>query len=178
MKLRLKNILFFIIVLALTVRALPVWAQEGVWTIGPRTLPPSVDVSDEFRETLLNTPTPDAEAEKSNVPETTEQWEAMIRAADEQTAAATRKMAQALSVKIQHDTVAGVNVYRVTPPEIAPEHKSHLFFHVHGGAYILNGGEAGTYEAVLIASHLKMPVVSIDYRMPPNTRRPLPWRMS
>jgi acetyl esterase/lipase len=172
MKPKLQNIFLVVIALALAVEALPVWGQEGVWTIGPRTLPPSVDVSDEFRETLVNTPTPDVEAAKSNVPETTEQWEAIIRAADEKMAAAARKMAKALSVKVQHDTIAGVNVYRVTPPEIAPEHKSHLFFHVHGGAYILNGGEAGTFEAILIASHLKLPVVSIDYRMPPKHPAP------
>ena len=172
MKLKSQNILFFGIVLALTVGSHPVRAQENVWTIGPRTLPPSVDVSDEFRETLLNTPAPDAETAKSNIPETTEQWEAMIQAADEQTAAAARKMAQKLSVKVQHDTISDVNIYRVTPPEIAPEHLNHLFFHVHGGAYILNGGEAGTFEAVLIASHLKIPVVSIDYRMPPKHPAP------
>ena len=172
MKLKLQNIVCLVITLALTVGVIPVQAQEGVWTIGPRTLPPSVDVSDEFREILLNTPAPDAETAKSNIPETTEQWVAMIRAADEQTAAAARKMAQVLSVKVQHDTIADVNIYRVTPPEIAPEHINHLFFHVHGGAYILNGGEAGTFEAVLIASHLKIPVISIDYRMPPKHPAP------
>jgi len=172
MKLKLQNIVCLVIILAFTVGVIPVQAQEGVWTIGPRTLPPSVDVSDEFRETLLNTPAPDAETAKSNIPETTEQWVAMIRAADEQTAAAARKMAQVLSVKVQHDTIADVNIYRVTPPEIAPEHINHLFFHVHGGAYILNGGEAGTFEAVLIASHLKIPVISIDYRMPPKHPAP------
>jgi acetyl esterase/lipase len=172
MKLKLQNIVCLVIILALTVGVIPVQAQEGVWTIGPRTLPSSVDVSDEFREILLNTPAPDAETAKSNIPETTEQWVAMIRAADEQTAAAARKMAQVLSVKVQHDTIADVNIYRVTPPEIAPEHINHLFFHVHGGAYILNGGEAGTFEAVLIASHLKIPVISIDYRMPPKHPAP------
>ena len=172
MKLKLQNIVCLVITLALTVGVIPVQAQEGVWTIGPRTLPPSVDVSDEFRETLLNTPAPDAETAKSNIPETTEQWVAMIRAADEQTAAAARKMAQVLSVKVQHDTIADVNIYRVTPPEIAPEHINHLFFHVHGGAYILNGGEAGTFEAVLIASNLKIPVISIDYRMQPKHPAP------
>ena len=147
-------------------------AQESSWAIGPRTLPPSVDVSKVFRESLEATPQPDVESAKSQVPETTEQWLTFIRAADEPTAAAARKLAQALSVKVQHDIIAGVNVYRVTPPKIAPEHKNHLFFHVHTGAYILNGGEAGTFEAVLIASHLKMPVVSIDYRMPPKHPAP------
>ena len=147
-------------------------AQGKIWAIGPRTLPPSVDVSDVFRESLEATPQPDVASAKRHVPETTEQWISFIRAADKPTAAAARKLAQALSVKVQHDTIAGVNVYRVTPPEIAPEHKGHLFFHLHGGAFILNGGEAGTFEAVLIASHLKIPVVSIDYRMPPNHPAP------
>ena len=134
--------------------------------------PPPVDMSDEFREILLNTPAPDVKTAKSNIPETTEQWIALIQTMDEQTAAGARQVAKALSVTVQHDTVAGVNIYRVTPPEIASEHKNHLFFHVHGGAYILNGGEAGTFEAVLIASHLKIPVISIDYRMPPKYPAP------
>jgi len=172
MKSNSTRVVGLIIVLTLMAITSNVLAKEGIWTIGPRMLPPSMDVSNEFREILLNTPTPNTEAAKSNIPETTEQWKAMIRAADEQTAAAARKMAQALSVKVQHDTIEGVNIYRVTPPEIAPEHKNHLFFHVHGGAYILNGGEAGTFEAVLIASHLKMPVISIDYRMPPKHPAP------
>jgi len=172
MKLNSTRVLALVIILTLMTITSNVLAKDGAWTIGPRMLPPSVDVSDEFREILLNTPTPNTEAAKSNIPETTEQWEAMISAADEQTAAAARKMAKALSVKVKHDTISGVNIYRVTPPKIAPEHKNHLFFHVHGGAYILNGGEAGTFEAVLIASHLKIPVISIDYRMPPKHPAP------
>ena len=168
----IKKITVNVILLASIAMLQSVQAQESTWTIGPRTLPTSVDVSDVFRESLQATPQPDVESAKKLVPETTEQWMAFIRAADEPTAAAARKLAQALSVKVQHDTIAGVNVYRVTPPEISPEHKNHLFFHVHGGAYILNGGEAGTFEAVLIASQLNMPVVSIDYRMPPSHPAP------
>lgn len=169
-KYRMLTLFVAIALTALTITA--VKAQENVWKIGPRTLPPSLDVSDEFREILLKTPAPDVDAVKSNVPQTTEQWEAMIAAADEQTAAAARQVAKVLSVKVQHDTIDGVNVYRVTPPEIAQEHKNHLFFHLHGGAFVVNGGEAGTFEAVLIASHLKMPVISIDYRMPPKHPAP------
>ena len=96
MKSNSARILALVIALMLMAITSNVLAQEGDWTIGPRTLPPSVDVSDEFREVLIKTPAPDTDMAKSNVPETTEQWEAMIRAADEQTAAATRKMAQAL----------------------------------------------------------------------------------
>ncbi|MHC4714551.1 MAG: hypothetical protein ACYTAN_14995, partial [Planctomycetota bacterium] len=130
---------------------------EDVWEIGPRTLPPSGGVSDVFREYLSKSPAPDVEASKGDVFTTIEEWEAWIRPRDEATAAAARKLAKALSVTVKHDTISGVNVYHVTPPEIDAEHKGHLFVHVHGGAYVVNGGEAGTFEAVLIAGNLKIP---------------------
>lgn len=152
--------------------SLPAVAQEEGWKIGPRILPPSADASDVFRAYLLKSPAPDVEGAKGDVFETAEEWKAWIRPRDEATADVARKLATALTVTIKHDTITGVNVYHVTPPEIDAEHKRHLFVHVHGGAYVLNGGEAGTLEAVLIASHLKIPVLSIDYRMPPSHPAP------
>jgi monoterpene epsilon-lactone hydrolase len=150
----------------------PLAAQEDAWTIGPRSLPPSGGVSEVFREYLAKQPTPDVEAAKGDVFKTAEEWEAWIRPRDEATAAAARKLARALSVTVKHDTIAGVNVYHVTPAKTDAEHKNHLFVHVHGGAYVVNGGEAGTVEAVLAASYLKIPVLSIDYRMPPSHPAP------
>jgi monoterpene epsilon-lactone hydrolase len=173
MKKRRVQILSLVFTIALlTVIMAENKTQEGAWTIGPRTLPPPEDVSDVFRDSLLKAPTPDVEAAKSIVFETTEQWEAWIRKADEKTAAAARQLAKALSVTVKQDIIAKVNIYHVTPPEIASEHKTHLFVHIHGGAYVVNGGEAGTFEAVLIAAHLKIPVISIDYRMPPKHPAP------
>ncbi|GEM_PF-221265 len=161
-----------VIFLMFTIGISSVNAQETAWEIGPRILPVSVDVSDVMRESLLETPTPDAEAAKSLVFNTTEQWEEFIKDRDAPSAANARKLAEVLSVTVEPYTIAGVNVYYVTPPEIAPEHKNQLFVHLHGGAYVFNGGEAGTTEAVLLASRLKMPVISIDYRMPPKFPAP------
>ena len=149
-----------------------VQAMGGEWIIGSRTLPLPVDVSSEFRESLKATQQPDVESSKSHVPETTVQWHSLIQEKDEQTADVARKLAEVLSVNVQKEAIAGVNVYRVTPSTIGREHRDHLFVHLHGGAYVLNGGEAGTFEAVLIASHINIPVVSIDYRMPPNHPAP------
>lgn len=67
-------VLFSVIVLTLTVGVHPVRTQENTWAIGPRTLPPSVDVENEFRAALLNTYTLDTVTAESNIPETTEQW--------------------------------------------------------------------------------------------------------
>ena len=147
-------------------------AQDGTWDIGPRILPASVDVSDVMRESLLNTPTPNVEATKSIVLKTKEEWEAWAKAGDVPAIAVVRALAEALSITVTQDKIGGVNVYRVTPPEIDEDHKNHLFVYIHGGAWVRNGGEAGTVEAVLIAARLKMAVISIDYRMPPKYPAP------
>ncbi len=167
-----KTITISILLFASIVMIDAAWVKAGEWIIGPRSLPPPVDVSSVFRESLEATPQPDVESAIRNVPETTKEWRAFIRLIDLPNAVAARNLAQTLSVNVQQDTIAGVNVYHVTPSVIDQEHKNHLFVHLHGGAYVLNGGEAGIFEAVLIASHLNIPVVSIDYRMPPNHPAP------
>jgi monoterpene epsilon-lactone hydrolase len=147
-------------------------AQKGAWKIGPRTLPVPVDVSDVMRESLLKTPAPDVEAAKKLAPQTRKQWEEWISERDAKTAVGARALAKALSVAVEHRRIGGVNVHRATPAEIDPQHKNNLFVYLHGGAYILNSGEAGTTEAVLIAARVKMPVLSVDYRMPPEHPAP------
>ena len=147
--------LAFIFALALTTVS---EAQEKAWKIGPRTLPVSAAVSDVMRESLLNTPQPDVAAEEKLAPQTKEQWKAWISERDAKATAGARALAKAFSVTVKQQTIDGVNVYRVTPAEIDPKHQDHLFVYVHGGAYVLNGGEAGTAEAVLIAARAKMPV--------------------
>ena len=44
--------------------------------------------------------------------------------------------------------------------------------HVHGGCYVLNPGEAALPEAVLMAGFSHIPVISVDYRMPPTAYFP------
>ena len=103
---------------------------------------------------------------------TDKEWEAWAEEGNVPSAAAARALAEALSVTIEEDKIAGVNVHRVTPSEIDEDHQKHLFVYIHGGAWVRNGGVAGALEAVLIAAHLKMPVISIDYRMPPEHPAP------
>ena len=100
-------------------------------------------------------------------PQTRAQWEAFLNETDARAAKRARTLAKKPSVTVENDKIGGVNVYRVTPAQIDPKHKHHLFVYLHGGAYIAYSGKAGTTEAVLIAARLKMPVLSIDYRMPP-----------
>ncbi len=81
-------------------------------------------------------------------------------------------LAERLQVTIEEEKIAGVTVYRVTPVSINSANKNRLFVHMHGGAYVLNGGRAGLTEAILAAHRANIPVLSIDYRMPPKHPSP------
>ena len=172
MKTRTGRTALSIALMTLLTCSLPLGAQETVWEVGPRQLPASVDVSKVFHESLLETPTPDVSAAKAIVLKTDEEWEAWAKEGDVRQVAAARTLAEGLSVTIQEDKIGGVNVHWVTPSEIADNHQKHLFVYIHGGAWVRNAGVAGTLEAVLIAARLKIPLVSIDYRMPPKHPAP------
>ncbi|HEY1856332.1 alpha/beta hydrolase [Acidocella sp.] len=108
-----------------------------------------------------------------NTPPTTPQgWKQM---ADAEAAAATavvEPMAKRLHVTITQGTIDGVHVYRVTPDVIPARDAHRLLVHVHGGCYVLNPGEAALPEAVLMAGFSHIPVISVDYRMPPTAYFP------
>lgn len=47
-----------------------------------------------------------------------------------------------------------------------------MLIHVHGGCYVLNPGEAGLPEAIMMAGCGHFKVISVDYRMPPEAPFP------
>ena len=72
------------------------------------------------------------------------------------------------AVSVKHGEVGSVKVRHVMPPYVAPEHRNHLFIHLHGGTYVGESGDASIAEAVLIAYRAQIPVLFIDYRLPPK----------
>ena len=52
-------------------------------------------------------------------------------------------LTERLKVKIEKTTIDGVKAFIVTPETIAPENRERVLIHMHGGCYVLNGGEAG-----------------------------------
>ena len=142
--------------------------------IAPKILPPAAGASDELREATAGSQEIIAERLKQleYVPHNEEEWLALIAADDAAKAPEVQAAIDHSAVSVEHDEIEGVNVYHVIPDEIDPKHEDHLFVHVHGGAYVLNGGAACVAEALVIALGIKMRALSIDYRMPP--RRPYP----
>jgi epsilon-lactone hydrolase len=101
-------------------------------------------------------------------PKSAQEWKDWVQ----QRAAFNLKSAASLrdkmGVKVEPTTIAGVKAFIVTPSEIAEANRNRLLIHVHGGGYVLGPGEAGTPEAILMAGHGRIKVISIDYRMPPD----------
>jgi len=146
--------------------------QQAAWRIGPRTLPPPTGGSDELRDAIANLPQPDL-ATMQIEPQSEAEWLALIAKLDAGKAETNQAWAEQLGVSITQEEIEGINVYHVTPAEVDPQHTDHLFVYLHGGAFVLNGGEAGLAESIIIAHRLKMRVLHIDYRMPPKYPTPV-----
>ncbi len=144
-------------------------AQDSDWTIGSRTLPAPAGASDALRAAIANAPQPDvAKHIRISTFTTKEEWVQSIRAANAGNTQLAEALAERWSVTITEDKIAGVTVRTVTPSAIDPANNDRLLVHVHGGAYVLGAGMAGLTEAIVIARRARIPVVSIDYRMPPE----------
>lgn len=59
-------------------------------------------------------------------------------------------------------------LYEITPEVQAPATDDHAILYIHGGAYIVGGGEAAMLAAAQIAGESGIRTYSLDYRMPPD----------
>lgn len=143
-------------------------AQTASWTLDTRTVLPPAGASDAVRQSIEGTPQPNVAASRQLVPPDAAAWKAIIQQRDAQRSDTTATIAEQLGVTIEAAQVEGVAVHRVTPKTVGPRHADHLFLYVHGGAYVFGGGEASVGEAAIIASRVGIPVLSVDYRMPPD----------
>lgn len=69
-------------------------------------------------------------------------------------------------VDIQKDTIAGVPVLLVNPPEIGPDRKDRVLICVHGGGFNVDSGSLT--ESIPLASLTQTKVVSVLYRLAPE----------
>jgi acetyl esterase/lipase len=145
--------------------------QEIEWHLGARVLPPPAGASDVMYNSIANTPQPDLESMQI-FPQNETEWLEFIAKKDAEAAAQIPTLIKQLEVSVKNDEIDGVKVHHVVPKEVDPKHKNHLFIYIHGGAFVLNAGEASLPEAILIATRTKMQVLSIDYRMPPKNPYP------
>ena len=137
------------------------------WNTGGRLVPAPSAASEALRRAIAETPTPNVEVARNNYPAADDEWLAAQAKTDSGWTATALNLAKKLDVAVDLEEIGGVPVRRMVPAKVDPRHKSHLFIHVHGGAYVFGSGDAGTSEAIVIAHEAGIPVLSIDYRMPP-----------
>jgi acetyl esterase/lipase len=105
---------------------------------------------------------------RAAVPTTADGWKKLQKERDATAEKVAVQAAALLGVKVEPAEVGGVKCYRLTPRKVARGKEKFLLVHVHGGAFVFNGGLAATGEAALLADACKMPVLSVDYRRPPD----------
>jgi monoterpene epsilon-lactone hydrolase len=105
-------------------------------------------------------------------PKTIEEWKSVVDSFAAVAVGNVRGMRERLRVSVEKTTLEGVRGFMVMPAALAPENRNRLLIHFHGGCYVLNPGEAGLPEAVLMAAFGGFKVISVDYRMPPEAYFP------
>ncbi len=102
------------------------------------------------------------------VPASAAEWKAVIAQMDQQALAVAPALAQMFPHTSVLRQIAGVAVREITPATLDPAKAGLLLVHLHGGGYVLNGGEASIGEAVLGAHFSGIRAISVDYRMAPD----------
>ncbi len=165
----MKSMHLFTIVLISITSSLTLFAQEESvsWEISNRIIPPPKGASEQLYHSIALTPQPDKDAVLA-IPDNAEQWKVFQQQRDVVAANKAAQLAKALLIKVTEKQMAGVTVRLIESAELDKSFSNTIFIHLHGGAYILNAGEAGIIEAILIAHRVMIPVLSVDYRMPPD----------
>ena len=143
-------------------------AGEVIWNIAERPVPVPEDISIGLRDYITGKVQPDVKAASQFKPETTMEWREKKDSANTLRIGKARELMKVLPVNVTLSQINGVTVRYVVPHEIDERHKNHLFVEIHGGAFLLNGKDASILEAIFIATRLRIPVVSIDYRTLPE----------
>jgi len=132
--------------------------------IPARSLPLPVHVSEAARAMLAQPPTlmPPAYPAAGDH----QAWRAHIAGVDAMLIAAMAPMVAELPVESGADRIAGVPVFRARPLDASQGRQ--IYLDIHGGALVYLGGEGCRMMALATAMRVGMPIVSVDYRMPPE----------
>lgn len=126
--------------------------------------PPPATVSQEIQSLVSGQPFP----YWNEHPKTPQAWKQWVNQLANDTIKKLPALREQMHVSVESTKLAGVPSFIITPQQITADNEYRVILHLHGGGYVLNPGEAGTDEAIMMAGYGKIKVVSIDYRMPPD----------
>jgi len=138
------------------------------WKIPQKILPLPTCASKEIQKVLTEINQPNVEVKRKFTSKTKEEWKEWVEYARVSGEYGVKERAEKYHVTIEKKTIDGVNVYAITPMSLTNNNAKQLFVYLHGGAYIFGGGMSALTEAILIAHRVQIPVLAVDYRMPPD----------
>ena len=132
-----------------------------------RVLPVPRTVSPQLQKSIANAALAPRLAPE-DAPKTADDWRRHAAANNAQTLKMTPMLQARFPFEVELKTIAGVTVREITPASLDPAKAGRVLIHLHGGGYVMNGGEASISEGVLAAHRARTRVLSVDYRMPPD----------
>lgn len=131
--------------------------------LAERTIPTPVGISTTFVEMIEGR----GSIPEIPVPESTEAWLEFQSMFDAPGVELAKSVAERFEVTYEAKPFAGVDTFFVTPKVVSSEYQDKWLVHIHGGAFVLGGGESALREAIWVANGLGAKVISVDYRQPP-----------
>jgi monoterpene epsilon-lactone hydrolase len=102
-----------------------------------------------------------------------EGWRAMAAERDATIVEIVGARASAVPAEVEEVDVAGVRVYVITPRDL-PRDDRRVYLNVHGGAFVLGGGESCRIMGLHAVGLSRVRTWAVDYRMPPDHPYPAP----
>ncbi len=142
------------------------------WLLPPREVPIPDASGEVLRKWIIERGQPNISDRLNRKRANTEQLMAALSAGTQQRATTAERLIRELPIKVEQEMLAGVPVYWTKPQKAAKDLADKIYINIHGGAHVQNWGIASTVEGNLMAARINIPVVSIDYRMPPKHQYP------
>lgn len=101
-------------------------------------------------------------------PKTNHEWKQWAQDISQKGESRLPLLREKFQVTVSSQLINQVPISTIIPETINPENKNKILLHFHGGGYVLNSGESGTVEAIMMAGIGNIKVISLDYRMPPD----------
>ena len=102
-----------------------------------------------------------------------EGWRTMVTDRDASIMAMVGERASPVPATVEEVDLDGVRVYVITPDDLADDDRR-AFLEVHGGAFIMGGGENCRIMGLRAVGRSGVRTWAVDYRMPPDHRYPAP----
>ncbi len=156
--------LMYLLVVATAVAVSSGSALENVRQVPARALPVPETASPAL-QAVIGAPLPPF---WNKHPKSAQEWKEFVQQRADVTLKTLPTLREKMGVKAEPTIIGGVKAFIVTPSDVAEANRNRVLIHVHGGAYVLGPGEAGTSEAIMMAGRARIKVISVDYRMPPD----------